>query len=504
MSTLSRLAGLIKDMSSRMDAAGCSTGCDDTTDVAKKAAQSYFRLLGSLMGQVTNYLCTSPTSAINDPVLCSADQIAVMFLQLVPATVALLRSPCPYNGAMCHGTVHELKKQLDDSTPSTLKTALAMTQHYVMVLTYDAKLNQSDCTGGGRCLSSDNVDYPYEVSTVQKQKDKLFQTMSEKFDHHFRELDNKQALRDRFTQLIAADVQLFEAVSKRMCSGQCVTKLILQFLGTTKSALLTLEQNMVKPQKLGADSFKGLVEVAYETNMYTLHSLDLLGCDESEEIANDVGLNYLKLVMDGAQEVTKEKLNEKLALIKVLKSIVETPSCSGKNMPRGYLTTSRSLIRAMTGAAQKLSELYSHADEETIVTSLNNLTEELIKVIKFSWSVLYRKHIGSCELFENAKTMFSNYFPAAADNIPARIDAATKLLIAEKELLNTLTGVSHTLRSDDTTLQKMLSSPLEQKEASKRIFESALGKLSPTSSDCHAALSTVLQAMIQVAQVNTA
>ncbi|TPP56592.1 hypothetical protein FGIG_01372 [Fasciola gigantica] len=271
----------------------------------------------------------STASAINDPVLCSADQIAVMFLQLVPATVALLRSPCPCNGAMCHGTIHELKKELDYSKPSTLKTALAMTQHYVMVLTYDAKLNQSDCTGGGRWLS-----------LVQKQKDKLFQTMSERFDHHFGELDNKQALRDRFTQLITTDVQLFEAVSKRMCSGQCVTKLILQFLGTTKSALMTLEQNMVKPEKLGADSFKGLVEVAYETNMYMLHSLDLLGYDESEEIANDVGLNYLKSVMDGTQEVTEMKLNEKLALIKVLKSIVETPSCSGKNMPRGYLSTS--------------------------------------------------------------------------------------------------------------------------------------------------------------------
>ncbi|VDP66950.1 unnamed protein product [Echinostoma caproni] len=120
---------------------------------------AYVRLLGVLMSKVTNYLCSASKIMTNDQVLRSADDIALMFLQRRCSEVAYRAS------------VTAFKKDLDNSSTIALKTSLAMVEHNVIVLVYEAKLNTTDNYGGYR-----------RMDIVFKDKDELLGSIVDAFE----------------------------------------------------------------------------------------------------------------------------------------------------------------------------------------------------------------------------------------------------------------------------------------------------------------------------------
>ncbi|THD26655.1 hypothetical protein D915_002691 [Fasciola hepatica] len=382
-----------------------------------------------------------------------------------------------------------------------------------MVMTYEVKLNTSDNHKGYRRMQPHNLDYTHEVATVFKTKDEMLRGIMDRFDSQSGAMTDKEIYREKFTQTILADIQLFEATTKVMSMGDSAQKLAADLHVLTQAAIVEMNTAMSSSTSLSEDEFRlhtDIAQTATESPCTTLFTrgtfyplviptdavrvLGLIRYAKVEDIQRESGMKYLHDALTTSGATPKHRLLARLAMAKMLKAVVETPSCSGKCMPNDHFAQHKSLMGAMSEAAEKLALSYLNPSE-TYLPSLNQLTEEFVRDIKFLWDTLYNKRAGLCEVFENAQVLFSKYLTQNRVINQHPVEKVKKLLSSERELLSILTTIPHPLKSEDKTFQRMLQCPTVGAATAKVRLSTTLAKLSSANTECHTALSNVLRNM---------
>ncbi|THD26656.1 hypothetical protein D915_002692 [Fasciola hepatica] len=481
LSSLSNIARVAQTLDYNMRMTDTCSNCNEASTLVTKIAQTYIRLLGVVMSKVSRHMCIATRITADDPVMRYADEIAVMFLQLAPATADFLKSPCICSEPAYHKSISSFKEQLDNmaritneldaSRTTTLPSALSLVEHHLIGMTYETKLNTTDNQGGYRRMNVDNMDYAHEVATIFRKKDDMFRSVMDRFDFQS---------------------SMFEGTTSMMTKGDCTRKLTVDLQIMTEAAVSFVNKEFIKADKVPQDNFKKLIDVAQTATDYALNVIGLLQYDNAEDVTNDAG---------GIQN-----LKQQVSLSRVLKAVVETPSCSGMCMPAGHFANFRPLMRAMTGAGQKLSEVYGRGGAEV---SLNAITDELIRVVKMTWDILYRKRVRSGEFFETAQVLFSNFLDSNRASDSQKVAKVKELISVERELLNTMTGVPHSLIAEDTqalegmqqAFQRMLYNSELYGDSTKLKLSAIQSKVSSINSECHMALSAVVTHMLEIANI---
>ncbi|TPP56591.1 hypothetical protein FGIG_01371 [Fasciola gigantica] len=340
LSSLSNIARVAQTLDYNMRMADTCSNWNEASTLVTKIAQTYIRLLGVVMSKVSRHMCIAARITADDPVMRYADEIAVMFLQLAPATADFLKSPCICSEPAYHKSISSFKQQLDNmaritneldgktlyalsertdfplqigtihlansvlrsfpiaSRSITLPSALSLVEHHLIGMTYETKLNTTDNQGGYRRMNVDNMDYAHEVATM------------------------------------------FEGTTTMMSKGDCTRKLTVEVSQDNFKKLIDVAQTVT-------DCESKIDLKSSQIHCYALNVIGLLQYDNAEDVTNDAG--------------GVEKVKQQVSLSRMLKAVVETPSCSGMCMPAGHFANFRPLMRAerellntMTGVPHSL------------------------------------------------------------------------------------------------------------------------------------------------------